>query len=142
MLVICWVKTHTEIPLCLDQLPRAALDIFRRGAVVEYEQGVGAREEEASLPQPVLDLVLLAHDHIDVWIVVHEAVVCLVFDKSGAEEHDVIKPRSWFRRYCVLPELVGPTIRALKGSFLGSIILRCLYLKPWLVCWWGGCLSE
>ena len=29
--------------------------------------------------------------------------------------------RSWFIRYCVLPELVGPTIKALKGSFLGSM---------------------
>ena len=44
-------------------------------------------------------------------------------------------PRSWFRRYCVLPELVGPTISALNGSFLGSIILWCL-------CWWRGRLSE
>ena len=34
----------------IDQLPRAALDIFRRGAVVEYEQGVGAREEVAGHP--------------------------------------------------------------------------------------------
>ena len=51
-------------------------------------------------------------------------------------------PRSWFRRYCVLPELVGPTISALNGSFLGSIILWCLYLKPGLMCWWGGSLSE
>ena len=75
----------------IDQLPRAALDIFRRGAVVEYEQGVGAREEEASHPQPVLDLMLQAHDHINVRIAVHEALVCLVLDKSGAEEHDVIK---------------------------------------------------
>ena len=75
----------------IDQLPRAALDIFRRGAVVEYEQGVGAREEEASHPQPVLDLMLQAHDHINVWIAVHEALVCLVLNKSGAEEHDVIK---------------------------------------------------
>ena len=42
----------------INKLPRAALDIFRRGAVVEYEHGVGAREEEASHPQPVLDLML------------------------------------------------------------------------------------
>ena len=69
----------------IDKLPRAALNIFRRGAVVEYEQGVGAREEEAGHPQPVLDLMLLAHDHIDVWIAVHEALVCLVLNKSGAE---------------------------------------------------------
>ena len=75
----------------IDKLPRAALDIFRRGAVVQYEQGVGAREEEAGHPQPVLDLVLQAHDHINVWIAVHEALVGFVLDKSGAEEHDVVK---------------------------------------------------
>ena len=69
----------------IDKLPREALDIFRRCAVVEYEQGVGSREEEACHPQPVLDLMLLAHDHIDVWIAVHEALVCLVLNKSGAE---------------------------------------------------------
>ena len=74
----------------IDQLTRAALDIFRRGAVVEYEQGVGAREEVAGHPQPVLDLVLQAHDHIDVWIAIYEAFVCLVIDKGGAEEHDVV----------------------------------------------------
>ena len=75
----------------IDQLPRAALDIFRRCAVVEYEQGVGACEEEASHPQPFLDLMLLAHDHIDVRVAVHEALVCFVLNKSGAEEHDVVK---------------------------------------------------
>ena len=75
----------------IDQLPRATLNIFRRGAVIEYEQGVGTRKEEAGHPQPVLDLVLLAHDHINVWIAVHEALVCLVLDKGGAEEHNVVK---------------------------------------------------
>ena len=75
----------------IDQLSRATLDIFRRGAVVEYEQGVGAREDEAGHPQPVLDLMLQAHDHIDVRVAVHEALVGLVLDKCGAEEHDVVK---------------------------------------------------
>ena len=75
----------------IDQLPRAALDIFRRCAVIEYEQGVGSREEEACHPQPVLDLMLQAHDHIDVRVAVHEALVGLVLDKSGAEEHNVVK---------------------------------------------------
>ena len=75
----------------IDQLPRATLNIFRRGAVVEYEQGVGSREEEASHPQPVLDLVLLAHDHINVRIAVHETLVGLVLDKCGAEEHNIVK---------------------------------------------------
>ena len=75
----------------IDQLPRAALNIFRRGAVVEYEQGVGAREEVAGHPQPVLDLVLQAHDHKDVRIAIHEALVCLVLNEGGAEEHNVVK---------------------------------------------------
>ena len=75
----------------IDKLPRATLDIFRRGTVVEYEQGVGAREEEASHPQPVLDLVLQAHDHIDVRVVVHEGFVCFIFNKGRAEEHNVVK---------------------------------------------------
>ena len=35
--------------------------------------------------------MLLAHDHKDVRVAVHEAPVCLVLDKSGAEEHDVVK---------------------------------------------------
>ena len=35
--------------------------------------------------------MLLAHDHINVWIAVHEALVCLVLNKSGAEEHNVVK---------------------------------------------------
>ena len=75
----------------IDQLPCAALDIFRRGAVVENEQGVGAREVVAGHPQPVLDLVLQAHDHKDVRIAVHEALVCLVLNEGGTEEHDVVK---------------------------------------------------
>ena len=75
----------------IDQLPRAALDIFRRGAVVEYEQGVGAREEVAGQPQPVLDLVLQAHDHKNVRVAIHEALVCLVLNEGWAEEHDVVK---------------------------------------------------
>ena len=75
----------------IDKLPRAALNIFRRGAVVEYEQGVGAREEEAGHPQPVLDLMLQANDHINVRIAVHEALVCLVLDKGGTEEHNIVK---------------------------------------------------
>ena len=75
----------------IDQLPRAALDIFRRCAVVEYEQGVGSREEEAGHPQPVLDFMLFAHDHIDVRVAIHEALVSFIFNEGGAEEHDVVK---------------------------------------------------
>ena len=75
----------------IDQLPRAALDIFRRGAVVEYEQGVGAREEVAGHPQPALDLMLQTHDHKDVRVAVHKVLVCFVLNEGGAEEHNVVK---------------------------------------------------
>ena len=78
----------------IDQLPRAALDVFRRGTIVEHEQSVSVRKEEASHPQPVLDLVLQAHDHIDVRVAIHETLVSLVLDKCGAEEHNVVKRAS------------------------------------------------
>ena len=106
----------------IDQLPRAALDIFRRGAVIQYEQGVGAREEEASHPQPVLDLVLQAGNYPDVWIAVYEAVVCLVLDKSGAEEHDVIKLASegapqLVQKILCLTGIGGPHNQGVEGHF-------------------------
>ena len=53
--------------------------------------GVGSRKEEAGQSQPGLDLMLLTHNHKDVRIAVHKAGVSCVLDKSGAEEHDVVK---------------------------------------------------
>ena len=35
--------------------------------------------------------MLLTLDHKDVRIAVHEALVSCILDKSGAEEHDVVK---------------------------------------------------
>ena len=106
----------------IDKLPRAALDIFRRGAVVEYEQGVGAREEVAGHPQPVLDLVLQAHDHKDVRNAIHEAPVCLVLNKGGAEEHNVVKlalegsPQLVQKILC-LTGIGGPHDQGVEGQF-------------------------
>ena len=106
----------------IDQLPCAALNIFRRGAVVEYEQGVGTREEVAGHPQPVLDLVLQAHDHKDVWIAIHEALVCLVLNKGGAEEHNVVKlapegaPQLVQKILC-LTGIGGPHNQGVEGQF-------------------------
>ena len=45
----------------------------------------------AGHPQPVLDLVLQAHDHNDVRIAIHEAFVSLVLNEGRTEEHDVVK---------------------------------------------------
>ena len=106
----------------IDQLTRAALDIFRRCAVVEYEQGVGSREEEAGHPQPVLDLMLLAHDHIDVRVAVHEVLVCFIFNKGRAEEHNVVKlapegsPQLVQKILC-LTGIGGPHNKGVEGQF-------------------------
>ena len=75
----------------IDQLARAPLHVFRGGAVVQHEQGVGPREEVAGHPQLDLDLVLQAGNDPDVRVAVHEALVRLVFNERGAEEHDVVK---------------------------------------------------
>ena len=106
----------------IDQLPRAALDIFRRGAVVEYEQGVGAREKVAGHPQPVLDLVLQAHDHIDVRVAVHEVLVCLVLNEGGAEEHNVVKlalkgASQLVKKILCLTGIGGPHNQGVEGQF-------------------------
>ena len=106
----------------IDQLPRAALDIFRRGAVVEYEQGVGPREEEAGHPQPVLDLMLQAHDHINVRVAVHEAFVSFIFNEGGAEEHNIVKlalegaPQLVQKILC-LTGIGGPHNQGVEGQF-------------------------
>ena len=108
----------------IDQLPRAALDIFRRGAVVEYQQGVGAREEVAGHPQPVLDFMLQAHDHKDVWIAVHEALVCFIFNEGGAEKHDVVKLASegasqLVQKILCLTGIGGPHDQCIEWQLLG-----------------------
>ena len=115
----------------IDQLPRATLDIFRRGAVIKYEQGIGTREEEASHPQPVLDLVLQAHDHKDVRIAVHEAFVGLVLDKCGAEEHDVVKLASegapqLVQKILCLTGIGGPHDQGVEGQFSWVHLYLCV----------------
>ena len=75
----------------IDQLARATFHVFRSRAVVEHKERVDPRKEEACQSQPGLDLMLRAGNHKDVRIAVHEALVGLVLDKSGAEEHNVVK---------------------------------------------------
>ena len=120
----------------IDKLTRAALDIFRRGAVVEYEQSVGAREKEAGHPQPVLDLMLQAHDHIDVRIAVHEALVCLVLNKGRAEEHNVVKLASegasqLVQKILRLTGIGGPHNKGVEGQFSWVHYTLVLVLVGW-----------
>ena len=115
----------------IDQLARATLDIFRRGAVVEYEQGIGASEEEAGHPQPVLDLMLQAVNNKDLRVAVHEAFVCSILDKCGAEEHDVVKlapegaPQLVQKILC-LTEIRGPHDQGVEWQLSG--VHASLYL--------------
>ena len=120
----------------IDQLPCAALNIFRRGAVVEYEQGVGAREEVAGHPQPVLDLVLQAHDHKDVRIAIHEAFVGLVLDKCGAEEHNVVKlapegASQLVQKILCFTGIGGPHDQGIEGQFSWVHYTLVLVLVGW-----------
>ena len=67
----------------INQLARATLDIFRRGAVIEDEKGVVPAKKK-----------LASCNHISISCCKHtinEAIIGLVFDKCGAEEHDVVK---------------------------------------------------
>ena len=119
----------------IDQLPRATLDIFRRGAVIKYEQGVGAREEEAGHPQPVLDFVLQAHDHINVRVAVHEALVGLVLDKCGAEEHNVVKlalegAPQLIQKILCLTGIDGPHDQGVEGQFSWVHLYLCVGGAP------------
>ena len=115
----------------IDQLTRAAFDIFRRGAVIEYEQGVCTRKEEASHPKPVLDLMLQAHDHIDVRVAIHEALVGLVLDKCGAEEHNVVKlalkgAPQLVKKILCLTGIGGPHDQGVEGQFSWVHLYLCV----------------
>ena len=59
--------------------------------MLSHKERVGPRKEVAGHPQLGLDLMLRAGNHKDVRIAVHEALVGLVLDKSGDEEHNVVK---------------------------------------------------
>ena len=40
--------------------------------------------------------MLLADNHKDVWVFVHEVVISCILNKGGAEENDVVKlPPEW-----------------------------------------------
>ena len=121
------------------QLARAPFHVFRGGAVIQHEQGVGSREEVAGHSQLGLDLVLQAAYDKDVWVAVHEALVRLVFNECGAEEHDVVKlaperAAQLVEKILCLARVGGPTIKALNGNFLGSMGVRWRYIIKCVLC--------
>ena len=108
----------------IDQLARAAFHVLGGGAVVEHKERVGAHEEVPGQPQPGLDLMLQAGNHENVRIAVHEALVGRVLDKSGAEEHDVVKlasegaPQQGQKILC-LARVGGPHDQGVEGQLSG-----------------------
>ena len=57
--------------------------------------------------------MLLTHDHENVRIAVHEAGISCVLDKSGADEHDVVKlafkgPPKLVQKILCLTRVGGP----------------------------------
>ena len=66
--------------------------------------------------------MLLAHDHKDVRVAVHEALVGLILDKGGAEEHNVVKlalegaPQMVQKILC-LTGIGGPHDQGVEGQF-------------------------
>ena len=62
--------------------------------------------------------MLQAHDHKDVRIAVHEALVCLVLDKSGAEEHAEGAPQLVYKILC-LTGIGGPHDQGIEWQFSG-----------------------
>ena len=98
------------------------LTSFEAAQSSSMNQAVGAREKVAGHSQPVLDLVLQAHDHKDVRIAVHEALVCLVLDKGGAEEHNVVKltlegTSQLVQKILCFTGIGGPHNQGVEGQF-------------------------
>ena len=75
--------------------------------------------------------MLQAHDHKDVRIAVHEALVCLVLDKSGAEERDVVKlasegaPQLVYKILC-LTGIGGPHDQGVEGQLSWVHLYLCV----------------
>ena len=66
--------------------------------------------------------MLQAHDHIDVRVAVNETLVCFIFNKGRAEEHDVVKlvlegtPQLVQKILC-LTGIGGPYNKGVEGQF-------------------------
>ena len=115
----------------IDHLARAAFHILGGGAVVEHKERVGTHKEVAGQLQPGFNLMLQACNHENVRIAVHEALVGRVLDKSGAEEHDVVKappkgaPQQVQKILC-LARVGGPHNQGVEGQLSG--VHASLYL--------------
>ena len=75
--------------------------------------------------------MLQAHDHIDVRVAIHEALVGLVLDKCGAEEHNVVKlalegaPQLVQKILC-LTGIGGPHDQGVEGEFSWVHLYLCV----------------
>ena len=82
--------------------------------------------------------MLLAHDHINVRVAVHEALVGLVFDKGGLEEHNVVKlalegaPQLVQKVLC-LTGIGGPHDQGVEGQFSWARARVLVGREPWRV---------
>ena len=119
----------------IDQLARVAFHILGGGAVVEHKERVGTHEEVACQLQPEFNLMLQAGNHENVRIAVHEALVGRVLDKSGAEEHDVVKPASegapqLVQKILCLPRVGGPHDQGVEGQLSGVHASLYLWVDP------------
>ena len=121
----------------IDQLTRAAFHILGSRAVVEHKERVGPRKEEAGQSQPGLDLMLRAGNHKDVRIAVHEALISCVLDKSGDEEHYVVKLASEGP-----PKLIQIEVDLVLFSHVawGILVCLCVGLHTLVHVAWALCL--
>ena len=88
--------------------------------------------------------MLQAGNYKDVRIAVHEALVCLVLNKSGAEEHDVVKLASegapqLVQKVLCLTGISGPHDQGVEWQFSWVHLYECVLY--WQACW-GGRLGE
>ena len=131
----------------IDQLARATFHVLGGGAVVEHKERVGAHEEVAGQPQPGLDLMLQAGNHENVRIAAHEALVGRVLDKSGAEEHDVVKPPpkgapQQGQKILCLPGIRGPHDQGVEGQLSGVYLYLRLHPLCGFACLCGAVPST
>ena len=75
----------------LDQFPCTPFHVFRRSAVIEDDESVGAFERKTGNFQPFFNQILVANDDKKPRVSLGEPEESLVMGESRADEHDVIE---------------------------------------------------